>query len=203
MATRRSGSAWSNIIAIPKSEVIDAILANDAESLATLKQAIAGAGTGVRSDAEQDRRFDALIGGERNGAPSRSAPAEMIGGRMRRHMLFAVALLAACGSEPPGEMTNGAAAPEPGQPDNRIECMTGSAAAFERTCSVEIAEAPHGLIFTLRKADGGFRRLLQTNDGFVAADGAEAAHVSPLQSGRIEVAIGGDRFRLPATVQRR
>jgi len=43
--------------------VIDAILANDRGSLAALKQAIAYASAGVRSDPELDARFDALIGG--------------------------------------------------------------------------------------------------------------------------------------------
>ena len=114
-----------------------------------------------------------------------------------RHAAFAVLLLTACGrAEEPGAMTNGAAAPAPGAPDTRIECRTGTAAAFERTCTVEIAEASRGLVLTLRKADGGFRRLLQTFDNrFVAADGAEPAHVTRLRDGRIEVEIGGDRFR--------
>ena len=107
-------------------------------------------------------------------------------------------LLAACGAEEPGAMANGAAAPAPGEPDTRIECMTGSATSFERTCSVERAEAPRGPVLTLRKADGGFRRLLQAGDGFAAADGVEAATVTRLDDGRIEVEIGGDRFRLPA-----
>jgi enoyl-CoA hydratase/carnithine racemase len=44
--------------------LVAAILANDAESLAALKAAIGLAAAGVRSDAAQDRRFDALIGGE-------------------------------------------------------------------------------------------------------------------------------------------
>jgi len=39
---------------------IAAILANDSQSLATLKR---GIGLGQRGDAEQDRRFDALLGG--------------------------------------------------------------------------------------------------------------------------------------------
>lgn len=47
-----------------ESEAIEAILANDSESLKALKQAIALAGAGVRSDPEQDARFDALLGGE-------------------------------------------------------------------------------------------------------------------------------------------
>lgn len=41
-----------------------AILANDAASLAELKRSIRLATDGVRADPEQDRRFDALLGGE-------------------------------------------------------------------------------------------------------------------------------------------
>jgi len=48
----------------PESEMIQTILANDPESLAGLKRGIALAGAGVRSDPEQDRRFDALIAGD-------------------------------------------------------------------------------------------------------------------------------------------
>jgi hypothetical protein len=114
-------------------------------------------------------------------------------------------LLAACGRGEPETMTNGAAPPAPGEPDNRIECRTGAATAYARACSVESAESPRGRILTIRKADGGFRRLLQTDDGrgVVAADGAEPAHVTLLHDGRIEVEIGGDRFRLPARVRGR
>ena len=44
--------------------LVSAILANDPASLDTLKRAIALAATGVRSDAAQDRAFDALFGSE-------------------------------------------------------------------------------------------------------------------------------------------
>jgi enoyl-CoA hydratase/carnithine racemase len=44
--------------------LVETILANDADSLAALKAAIALAARGVRSDPASDRRFDALIGGE-------------------------------------------------------------------------------------------------------------------------------------------
>jgi enoyl-CoA hydratase/carnithine racemase len=47
-----------------ESEVIEAIIANSAESLAALKQAIARAGEGVRSDPARDACFDALLGGD-------------------------------------------------------------------------------------------------------------------------------------------
>jgi hypothetical protein len=102
---------------------------------------------------------------------------------MRR--LLVLLPLASCGGPPP------LAAPE-----TRIDCRPAGAAGFARTCTVEMAQAPRGIVFTLRKADGGFRRLVQTFDNqFAAADGAEPAHVVRLRDGRIEVEIGGDRFR--------
>jgi hypothetical protein len=115
-----------------------------------------------------------------------------------------VLLAAACGpAEPVAQPTNGAAAPPPGAPDNRIECRLAGAAAYERACSVTAAESPRGRVLTVRKADGGFRRLLMASDGrgVAAADGAERATVTILRDNRIEVEIGGDRFRLPASVR--
>jgi len=123
---------------------------------------------------------------------------------MRSLLLAPLALLAACGgpADPPAHPTNGAAAPPAGEPDNRIECRAAGAAAFERACTVESAETPRGRVLTVRKADGGFRRLLTGRNGeFSAADGAE--RVTQTLTNRpdgsvIEVEIGGDRFRLPA-----
>lgn len=121
---------------------------------------------------------------------------------MKLHLLTPLALLTACGgapADPPVSPTNGAAAPEPGAPDNRIECRPAGAAAFERACTVETAEGPRGRTITIRKADGGFRRLLVGRDGGIsAADGAETANVTPRGPAGTEVEIGGDRFRLPA-----
>jgi enoyl-CoA hydratase/carnithine racemase len=58
---RRIGLA--DLLTPGEEEIFEAILANDRESLAVLKQAIARAAGGVRSDAALDRRFDELIGG--------------------------------------------------------------------------------------------------------------------------------------------
>ncbi len=103
---------------------------------------------------------------------------------------FAPMLLLVAGCSD-GETANGAAAP-----DDRIDCRVGAAADFERSCTMEAADGGRLIV---RKPDGGFRRLLRrTSDGFAAADGAEAAHVTRLRDGRFEVEIGGDRFRLPA-----
>ena len=124
---------------------------------------------------------------------------------MRRISFIATLLLAACNEAPPGEMTNGAAAPAPGEPDNRIECRTGDTTDFDRVCTMDSADSPEGRILTIRRADGGFRRLRVTTDGrgVVAADGAERVRVTILEGGRIEAEIGGYRFRLPARVQAR
>ena len=56
------------------------------------------------------------------------------------------------------------------------------------------------MVLVLRHPDGGFRRLLVTKDGIVAADGAETAKVTPIDKGMIEVALGANRYRLPATI---
>ena len=114
-------------------------------------------------------------------------------------LLASLAMLAACGSAEPSNLQgNGAAAPPPGEPDNRIECRPAGVASFARVCTLDSAPTARGNMLTIRKADGGFRRLIETNDGhFLAADGAQQAHAIPLQDRRTEVEIGGDRFRIP------
>ncbi|MEP9401089.1 hypothetical protein [Sphingomonas sp. VNH70] len=83
-----------------------------------------------------------------------------------------------------------------------VECAATPDAALARTCSVEQTLSADGTILTVRQADGGFRRLRITRDGqgVVAADGAEPARVTIVGSDAIEVAIGGARYRLPATI---
>jgi len=114
--------------------------------------------------------------------------------------LLAACLLAGCGKP-------AARQPEKGRQtasdtDQLIECASGGG-AFERACTVERTDGAGGTTLVLRKPDGGFRRLLVTGDGrgVIAADGAAPAQVQPLGDKLIEVAIGVDRFRLPATVK--
>jgi hypothetical protein len=106
-------------------------------------------------------------------------------------------LLVSCGAPNAGDSANGGES----VPDDRIDCRAEGSAAFERNCIVET----EGRMLTIRKPDGGFRRLRITDDGsgVAAADGAEPAIVTLLPDGRIEVAIGGDLFRLPARVRGR
>jgi hypothetical protein len=102
---------------------------------------------------------------------------------------FALLALASCGGgdeEPRGEA---------------IECATGGR-PFVRNCTMEQRRSSEGLTLTIRNEAGGFRRLLLPRDGSgaVAADGAERATVTVLGDGRAEVAIGGDRYRLPVEI---
>ncbi|HEX8191730.1 MAG TPA: hypothetical protein VF552_02420 [Allosphingosinicella sp.] len=82
-----------------------------------------------------------------------------------------------------------------------IECAIGGG-EFARTCTVERTEGREGLTLTIRNERGGFRRILLPRDGSGAraADGAERAAVTVLPDRRAEVALGGDRYRLPAAM---
>jgi hypothetical protein len=107
-----------------------------------------------------------------------------------RRLAALLALLAACGGPP---------APKA---ETRIECAVDGAADFARVCTVERTPGPNAL-FTVRAPSGSFRRLAATSDGrgVMAADGAEPATVRIVGPGLIEVSIGGDRYRLPATIR--
>ncbi|WP_314374919.1 hypothetical protein [Sphingomonas paucimobilis] len=106
-------------------------------------------------------------------------------------------------SEQSGEgVTATAAAQKPGLP---IECALGGHASFRRDCTVEQSAAGEAVVLTVRHPDGGFRRLQVTQDGrgVAAADGALPAVVSVEGEKQIGVAVGTDRYRLPATVNAR
>jgi hypothetical protein len=102
----------------------------------------------------------------------------------------ALLLLGACSAAEP--------APEP---DDLIECALAGATAFARECAVERSREGEGLVLTVRNPDGGFRRFAVTGDGrgLIPADGAEPAAIA-LRDGGIEVAVGTDRYRFPATI---
>ena len=87
--------------------------------------------------------------------------------------------------------------------DGLLKCAPDAAPALERRCTVDREETPRGLVLTVHHPDGGFRRLLVTTDGrgVVAADGAEPAKVTVVDASEIEVAVGNDVYRLPATVK--
>lgn len=118
--------------------------------------------------------------------------------RISDSLLLAPLALAACHSQP-------ATAPpaERVAADKLIPCAKGNA-PLESACSIEIAKRPDGPLVTVRNPDGGFHRLLVTRSGrgVIAADGAQQAVMTPVDAATIEIAIGGDRYRLPATLGR-
>lgn len=105
--------------------------------------------------------------------------------------------LAGCSS---GETPSGEAIPAADA--DRIPCARGNA-PLEPNCTVERMVDGEGLVLTVRHGDGGFHRLRVINDGrgVVAADGAEPARVTVVGADGIDVSIGQDRYRLPATIK--
>lgn len=108
-----------------------------------------------------------------------------------RRLAVLLPLVTACGGPPERKAA-----------ETRIECAVDGATAFARVCTVERSPGPD-VLFTIRAPSGGFRRLAATSDGrgVMAADGAEPATVRIVGKGLIEVSIGGDRYRLPATIR--
>ncbi|MBV8686362.1 MAG: hypothetical protein JOZ90_03615 [Alphaproteobacteria bacterium] len=117
-------------------------------------------------------------------------------------LLAPLLLPAACGDPKASRQEAEAAQAAGAGGDDRIDCAVNGAVAFERVCSVERESGADGLILTVRHPSGGFRRLKVTRDGrgVIPADGAEGATVTILDDRHIEVAIGTDRYHLPATV---
>ncbi|MGN6278223.1 MAG: hypothetical protein ACTHM8_05825 [Sphingomonas sp.] len=87
--------------------------------------------------------------------------------------------------------------------NGEIDCAPNGASDFKRACTLDRISGDDGLALVVHNPDGGFHRLLVTKDGrgVIAADGAETATVTITGPGAIEVAIGGDRYRLPATIK--
>jgi hypothetical protein len=105
-------------------------------------------------------------------------------------------LLAGCGSSDNPERNIAAG-------DAVLPCAMSGAQSFTPVCAYERATTKEGVMLTINHPDGGFRRFLVTTDGrgIVTADGAEQAIVNPLGTHEVEVAVGADRYRLPATVK--
>jgi hypothetical protein len=116
----------------------------------------------------------------------------------RTSSALALSLLAACGRAPVDR-----ASPETtaGAGDHRIGCALAGSAGFTHACEVERVRDGKGLVLVVRHPDGGFRRfdVLGDGHGLATADGAQAAEIA-VGDGQIEVAVGRDRYRFPATV---
>ena len=107
-------------------------------------------------------------------------------------------MLAACGGTSKSQNTETASGD-----DGRIACALQGKPGFSPACTVDRIEGAVGLTLVVHNPDGGFHRLRVTTDGrgVIAADGAEKARVTIAGADEIEVAIGNDRYRLPATIK--
>jgi hypothetical protein len=121
---------------------------------------------------------------------------------LRSLALISLLGLTSCDAAAP---TNNIAEPVAAKPgdavdDGRADCAIGPGAIWGRDCLIERGEDK--AILTLRHPDGGFRRLRIVTDGrgVVPADGSEEARVTITGDRSIEVSIGQDRYRLPATL---
>jgi len=106
--------------------------------------------------------------------------------------LASLCVLAGCGGAPQ----------EADAGKQKVECALDGAEAFERSCTIEEMDGADGAILVVGRSDVGYRRLRITTDGrgVVSADGSEPAKVAIAGDKLIEVTIGGDRYRLPASV---
>ena len=112
-------------------------------------------------------------------------------------MIVSLLLVAGCGAP---------AVPDKAEIEgsDAIECAVSGAREFAPACAVERSATDKGLLLTIHHPDGGFCRLLVTTDGrgVIAADGAEEAVLTPVGDALVDVALGRDRYRLPATIKR-
>ncbi len=111
--------------------------------------------------------------------------------------LLLLGLLAGCGR---GDTVPEKAEIEGGE---QIACAIGGSPAIKPVCALEREMGEDGLILTLHHPDGGFRRFAIATDGrgVITADGNEQAIITPVGASLVEVAVGGDRYQLPATIR--
>jgi hypothetical protein len=126
-------------------------------------------------------------------------------GLRRSGLVLALAALAGCSSAEeseaaPVEADEVAEAPEGAE---LIECAIGGGQWFLRECTVEQAQLDGARILTVRHPDGGFRRFELVSDGrgLAVADGAVEAVTEIHEGNRLDVSVGNDRYRFPATIR--
>jgi len=78
-----------------------------------------------------------------------------------------------------------------------LECATDGASDYGTGCTIERRTTRDGTILTVHSPTGSFRRLLVAGGRVTAADGAEPARLGRGDGKRTEVAVGGDRYRIP------
>lgn len=120
--------------------------------------------------------------------------------------MLALLALSACSGAGESEAADGQdSAPAAQAPagDETIECALAGGQWFLPECVVERAEEDGAQILIVRHPDGGFRRfeLLTDGRGLAVADGSVEAVTEVYEGTRLDVSVGADRYRFPATVR--
>lgn len=123
--------------------------------------------------------------------------------RISSACLLAASLAACSVKGGDGEGDSAPAKGEAGEPVGvvalrSVPCALGGAKRFEQDCAIERLERDGKHIVVLRHPDGGFRRLIELDQGkrFTAADGAEIAEIMP-NGADIEVTVEDDHYLFP------
>ena len=116
-----------------------------------------------------------------------------------------ILLLAACDNKPDNSVLAEAeqrAGNQAGN-DGKIECAIDGDSNFTRGCFTERLSGEGGVTMIIRHPDGGFRRfnVLTDGHGLEAADGFDKAKISIVEDGKILVAVGPDKYLLPAQIK--
>ena len=121
-----------------------------------------------------------------------------------RTAVVILALVALAGCSDAGNGESATPVQEQAVAANTIECAIGGAAAYARDCSVEESDVDGTKVLVVRHPDGGFRRFELVSDGrgLEVAAGAEQA-VTTIENGKLDVAVGADRYIFPATIRSR
>ncbi len=84
----------------------------------------------------------------------------------------------------------------------KIACAVGGSEKFDGVCGVERSRQQDALYLVVHHPDGGFRRfeVLKDGHGLAVADGADVA-TTRLHANMLEVAVGSDQYRFPATLE--
>ncbi len=114
-------------------------------------------------------------------------------------VLLGCFMLTACGDSGSGLVDSGMTEDEA----REIPCALDGESGFDTTCTRTLVPGEEGNQLILEGPDGSFRRftILTDGRGLEATDGAQEPVIRILDNASIEVAIGGDRYRLPAKLR--
>jgi len=123
----------------------------------------------------------------------------------RTGFVLALLALSGCSSADEGEAAASEAetlAEAPPGADT-IECAVAGGQWFLPECTVERTEIDGATMLVVRHKDGGFRRFEIVSDGrgLIVADGSVEAQTEVYEGNRLDVSVGSDRYRFPATIR--